>query len=325
MKTNKYNLIFTCVLLSQFFVSCTQDNIDKVNAPIAYEAIGGYENSDDIASADLVSKLSFENNLTDTKGAISNILGTNIAYGKGAKGNAYNGSSAQERYFVGNASSAITGLNSFTFSFWMNTANTVDPAVAGQGKGAQGIFSIVRPTEFWGALNVFMENPDGAFPNRIRLKINLENGRAGVAWRSWGPIINIDNNINKWMHVVFSYDASKSTFSAYINGELASNLGSFPYAPAAGVNGTAIFYADNPGSLNNSNGAPKYGDFQMVGVNGKLVIGTHQFETTPALNNGTPQDWATSYAGLLDELRIYKSALTPSDVRFLFKLESDGR
>lgn len=325
MKINKYNLIFTCVLFSQFFVSCNEDSIDKVNAPIAYEAIGGYENSDAIAAADLVSKFSFENNLTDSKGAVSNLLGTNINYATGAKGNAYNGSSSQERYFIGNASAAITGLNSFTFSFWMNTANTVDPATAGQGKGAQGIFTIVRPTEFWGGINVFLENPDGAFPNRLRLKCGLENGRAGVAWRGWGPIINIDNNINKWIHVVFSYDASKSVFSAYLNGELATNLGSFPYAPSAGVNGTAIFYADNPGSLDNTNGAPKYGNFQMVGTNGKIVFGTHQFETTPSQNNAGQQDWATSYAGLLDEFRIYKLALSSSDVRFLYKLEKDGR
>ncbi|SHG17715.1 Concanavalin A-like lectin/glucanases superfamily protein [Flavobacterium segetis] len=325
MKINKYSLIFSCVLLSQFFVSCDDENIDKTNAPIAYEAIGGYASSDDIAATDLVSKFSFENNLTDSKGSINNIIGNNIGYSAGVKGIAYNGSSSQERYFTGTATTAVTGLNSFTVSFWMNTANTVDPAVAGQGKGAQGIFSIVRPTEFWGALNVFMENPDSAFPNRIRLKINLENGRNGVAWGSWGPIVNIDNNINKWMHVVFSYDASKSVFSAYINGELAPNLGSFPYAPSAGVNGSTVFYADNPGSINNSNNAPKYGNFQMTGTNGKVVFGTHPFETTPALNNVGQQDWATSYAGLLDEFRIYKSALASSDVRFLYKLESDGR
>jgi hypothetical protein len=325
MKKNKYIFLFASVIAMQFFGSCNEESIDKVNAPIPYEPIGGYENSDDIAADNLVSKFSFENNLTDSKGNISNPLETNIGYAEGAKGNAYNGSSSQERYFVGNASAAITSLNSFTFSFWMNTANTVDPATPGQGKGAQGIFSVVRPTEFWGGLNVFLENPDGAHPDRIRLKFSLENGRDGVAWRGQGAIINIDNNLNKWIHVVFSYDAAKSMISAYINGELASNLGSFPYAPAEGVNGTATLYADNPGSIDNMNGAPKYGDFQMVGTNGKIVFGTHQFETTPPQNNGGQQDWATSYAGLLDEFRIYNTALASSDVRFLYKLEKDNR
>ncbi|WP_348797238.1 LamG-like jellyroll fold domain-containing protein [Flavobacterium adhaerens] len=325
MKKNKYIFLPALVIATQFFGSCNEESIDKQNDPIPYESIGGYENSDEIEAEHLVAKFSFENNLTDSKTNISNATGTNIGYAEGAKGNAYNGSNSQERYFVADATTAITGLNSYTFSFWMNTANTVNPATPGQGKGAQGIFSVVRPTEFWGGLNVFLENPDSAFPNRIRLKFSMENGRAGVAWRGQGAIVNIDGNLNKWIHVVFSYDASTSIISAYINGELATNLGGFPYAPATGVNGTATLYADDPGSLDNKNGAPKYGNLEMVGTNGKIVFGTHPFETTPPQNNGSQQDWATSFAGLLDEFRIYNTALAPGDVRFLYKLEIDNR
>jgi hypothetical protein len=39
----------------------------------------------------------------------------------------------------------------------------------------------------------------------------------------------------------------------------------------------------------------------------KLVIGTHPFETTPALNNGTPQDWANKLCWTT-ELRILASS-----------------
>jgi hypothetical protein len=62
MKKNKYVYLFTSVLVSQFFISCNQDSIDKVNSPIAYESIGGFENSDDIA-ANLITKFSFENSI----------------------------------------------------------------------------------------------------------------------------------------------------------------------------------------------------------------------------------------------------------------------
>jgi hypothetical protein len=326
MKKNKYIFLFASVIAMQFFGSCNEESIDKVNASIPYEPIGGYENSDEIAADHLVAKFSFENNLTDSKGSITNPLEMNIGYGEGAKGNAYRGSSSQERYFVANASSAITSLNSYTFSFWMNTANTVpDGGSPGQGKGAQGVFAVVRPTEFWGGLNVFLENPDNKFPDRLRLKFSMENGRAGVDWRGYGPIVNIDNSLNKWVHVVFSYNATTSMISAYINGELATNLGSFPYAPTEGVKGEATLYASDPGDINNKNGAPKYGDFQMVGTNGKIVFGTHQFDTTPPQNNGGKQGWATSYVGLLDEFRVYNTALGSSDVRFLYKLEKDNR
>ncbi|WP_166925597.1 LamG domain-containing protein [Flavobacterium poyangense] len=324
MKKNKYIFLLFSVAASALFTGC-EDSIDKVNSPIPYESIGGFDSSDDVAAGNLVAKFSFDNNLTDSKGNISNPLETNIGYTTGVKGSAYRGSGSEARYFVGNATAAITGLNSFTFSFWMNSANTIAPATPGQGKGAQGIFTIVRPTEFWGGINVFIENPDTAFPDRIRLKFGLENGRDGVAWRGQSAFVNIDGNLNKWVHVVFSYDATKSTVSAYVNGEVAPNLGGFPYAPAAGVKGPATLYADNPGDINNMNNAPKYGEFKMVGTNGKIVFGTHQFATTPPQNNGGPQDWATSYAGLLDEFRIYNAALASNEVRSLYKLEKDNR
>lgn len=313
------------LVISTLFINCNNESIDKDNPSIPYPAIGGYENSDAIASGNLVSKFSFENALTDKMAAITNAQPTNVAYVAGAKGNAYQGSSSQMRYFVGDANASITGLNSFTIAFWMNSAGTVDPAVAGQGKGAQGIFSIVRPTEFWGGINLFLENPDGAFPDRIRLKIDLENGRPGVAWGSQGAIMNIDNAKNKWIHVVYTYDAKTSTLSAYKDGEPAANLGNFPYAPAGGVQGSAKLFADNPGGLDNPNNAAGYGDFLMKGTNGKVLFGNHQFQTTPPLNNGGPQGWATSYAGMLDEFRIYNIALPSADVAALYKLEKDGR
>lgn len=326
MKNKKiYIFLVASLFVSTFLISCNEDSIDKENAAIPYEPIGGYANSDEIASDNLVAKFSFENNLDDAKSNITGPVATNIEYANGIKGNAYNGSNSQERYAIANASSAITSLNNYTISFWMNSANTVDPATPGQGKGAQGIFTIVRPLEFWGGMNLFLENPDSAFPNRIRLKLGVENGRAGVAWRGQNVIMNIDDSLNTWIHVTISYNSSTSLVTGYINGQLAGNLSGFAYSPSAGVVGSAPWFADNPGGIDNPNNAPKYGDFEMTGTNGKVVFGTHQFETTPSQNNGSQQDWATSYAGLMDEFRIYNVALSDNDVRSLYLLEKDNR
>ena len=128
----------------------------------------------------LVAKFSFEDNLSDSRNNITGAVPNNVAYAVGAKGKAYDGSATQLRYAVANANSAITALNNFTISFWMKSANTVSPSTPGQGKGAQGIFTIVRPTEFWGGINLYIENPDTAFPDRIRLKLGVENGRSAV-------------------------------------------------------------------------------------------------------------------------------------------------
>jgi hypothetical protein len=52
---------------------------------------------------------------------------------------------------------------------------------------------------------------------------------------------------------------------------------------------------------------------------------THQFETTPPQNNGSQQDWATSYAGLLDEIQVYNAPLSDNEVKALYLLEKDNR
>ncbi|MWB95029.1 LamG domain-containing protein [Flavobacterium sp. GA093] len=326
MKKNKSIFLLSFVLAATIFVSC-EDSIDKTNSPIPYESIGGYDSSDDVAAAHLVSKFSFDGNLTDSKSNISGFEEMNVAYANGVKGNAYQGSSSVARYAVGNATAKITSLNDYSISFWMNTANTVpDGGSPGQGKGAQGIFSIVRPTEFWGGINLFLENPDSANPNRLRLKLGVENGRAGVAWKSQSAIVNIDNSLNTWVHVVLAYDSKTSTINCYTNGAPSANIGGFPYAPTAGVVGSVIWYADDSGTFENSKNAPKYGAFEMIGTNGKVVFGNHQFQTNPSLTSGgSAQGWATSYAGLMDEFRIYDSALTTSEVTALYKLEKDKR
>lgn len=326
MKIYKYVLFVILIPTFFFFESCNQESIDQENNPIPYESVGGYDSSDGIAAENLIAKLSFEDNFTDGKNNITAAITTNTAFGVGIKGKAYSGSSSEARYAIANASSAITSLNNFAISFWMNTANTVpDGGNPAQGKGAQGIFTIVRPTEFWGGINLFLENPDSAFPDRLRLKLGVENGRAGVAWRGQSVLMNLDNSLNTWVHVVVTYNATTSRITCYTNGTLSTNINGFPYAPAEGVTGSAPWFADNPGDLLNSNSAPKYGAFEMTGTNGKVVFGTHQFETTPPQNNGSDQGWATSYAGLLDEFRIYNSSLTDNEVKALYLLEKDNR
>lgn len=325
MNHKKIKFLSTSLLALSLLGAC-MDSIDEDNPPIPYAPIGGYENSDDIAAGNLVTKLSFESNLSDKSNNISGATPTNVKYTAGIKGMAYDGSATEMRYAVADATEKITKLNDFTLAFWMKSNNTVAPNPAGQGKGAQGIFTVVRPMEFWGGINLFIENPDGSKPDRIRLKLGVENGRTGVNWKGQSVIANLDGHKGKWVHVVFAYDSKQSKCFVYENGEPAKNLDGFAYSPAGGaLNGYATWYADNPGGADNPSNAPMYGDFQMTGTNGKVVFGTHQFETVPPQNNGSQQDWATSYAGQLDEFRIYNTAMAAADVIALYKLEKDGR
>jgi len=298
-------------------VSCSKSNNDVQLPPI-----GGYNSADEVAAANLVAYWSFDGNLTETKQNLAG-TGTNTAFATGKKGQAYQGSSTEARYAIYDAGTGVPALDSYSFSFWMNSDTMKLPlADPTQGHGAQGIFTLVNSTDFWGGINIFVENRDDAHGDSLRLKIFTNNTRAGVVWKGQSPIIWIPAARNQWVHVVATYDAASSRFTAYINGAVAGKL-EVPYGPVAA--GTYIQYANDPGSLDNTNGAPLQSDMVLPAAT-KMAIGTHQFTTTPPLNTGgTPQPWATTYAGLLDEFRIYNKALSSSEVNSLFQLESAGR
>lgn len=330
MKNNIKIFCLSAVFSMQFLASCTS-NVDS-NAALPYPPIGSYTTSDDVNAANLIAKWSFENSVNDTKGGLTGV-GKNATYATGIKGQAFQGSNAQERYIVCNNATAVGALSSFSFSFWMKSGQTVpDGGSPGQGKGVQGIFSLVNPAGFWGGLNLFLENPDGNNPNTLRLKMDIENHRAGVAWGGQGPMFYIDGAIDTWINVVLTYDAASSKYTVYKNGEKGTrSIYGTPYGPFNDLTGSCILYGDNPGGPGGSNGnpssAPLYGALVFNTPNlSQLVIGSNQFSTTPSLTTTHGDEgWATDYAGLLDEFRIYKSALSSSEVNALYKLEKTDR
>ena len=330
MKNSIKIFCLSAVVSMQFLASCT-NNVDS-NEPLPLPPVGAYNSSDEVNANNLIAKWSFENSVADSKGGLVGVP-KNATYVAGAKGQAFQGSSTQERYVVYNNATAVGALSSFSFSFWMKSGQTVpDGGAPGQGKGIQGIFSLVNPAGFWGGLNLFLENPDGSKPNTLRLKMGIENKRAGVAWGGQGPIFNIEGAIDTWIQVVLTYDATASKYTVYKNGEKGTNsIYGTPYGPYANLNGSCILYGDNPGGPDGSNGnpssAPLYGALVFNTPNlSQLVIGSNQFSTSPSLTTTHGDEgWATDYAGALDELRIYKSALTSSEVNALFKLEKTNR
>jgi hypothetical protein len=319
-KTIGYFFVGATMLISAATISsCSKDDdADPVLPPI-----GGYSSSDSVAASNLIAKWSFENNLTESKSGLAGV-GTAVNYSAGKKGQGWQGSSTVASYAVYTAPASIAAaLTSYSIAFWVNTDSMKLPlAVPTQGHGAQGLLSIVDAGGFWGGANLFFENRDPSHGDSLRLKLLVRNTRTGVVWQDQGPILWIPNSLNKWIHVTLTYDAGTGRFSAYVNGALGGKM-EVPYGPVSG--GTYIQYLDNPGDINNGNGAAIYGPVQMP-ASTKIVLGSHQFTTTPPLNTGgTQQPWATTYAGKMDEVRIYKSALSASDISALYQLESAGR
>jgi hypothetical protein len=244
----------------------------------------------------LKSYWSFENNVTDA--GENKFTGTakNLTYTTGVSGQAIQvgpggylllkgtGDTVEyENGFLGIPADTLRSLGSFTLSFWMNGVGPV------QG-GAQGLFSISNKNEFWGNLELFLENWDNG--SEAFLKIHMFN--AGVAsgnGEEWAEV-KIPNALNKWTHIALTYNENNSQMSVYADGQ--------------------------PTSVNNKTlGGGNYGKVKFDNVNG-MVLGTFQFQTDPTLTNHGPETWAKSFNGALDQFRLYNRALSAAEVTELF-------
>jgi hypothetical protein len=229
-----------------------------------------------------------ENNLTPTS--------TNVTYVTGINGQAANigtggyilltavgDTVSYPNGYRGLPADTLKNLGSYTLSFWMNGAGPVK-------NGAQGLFSISNKNEFWGNLDLFLENNDNG--SEAFLKVHMFN--AGVATgngEEWAEV-KIPNALNKWTHIAITYNAANSQLSIFADGQ--------PTALAGKVLGGG-----------------NYGKIKFNNFNG-MVLGTYQFQTTPSLTNHGPESWAKSFNGALDQFRIYNRPLSAAEVTELF-------
>lgn len=300
MKKNKSIALLSFVLVSQLFVSCNEDSIDKVNSPIPYESIGGYDNSDEIAAGHLVSKFSFDGNIEDSKSGITGGVGTNVSYEAGIKGEAYKGSTTS---FISynNVAGSVANLKNITISMWIKT----EPHTG----GAQSLFMLPKKTDFWGNIFTLIEGTGPAttmlMKNHIQRDVTPSIPWAGQFIEHGGTNV-LPGMFGAWKHLVWTYNGASSTYSLYINGAKVD-------IPAS----IAKRYASDPAT-----GGGPFGELASSEVS-KFIIGGYQQHLGAPW--GTADGWMLHYTGLMDEFRIYDSALTDNEVTALYKLEKDKR
>lgn len=270
------------------FTSC-----QKMERPVLKELILDPEPP---AYNSLKSFWSFENNLTDAGEGKMAATPTGITYVAGVNGQAAKIGAGgyillpgkdvvtYPNGYIGKSGDTLASLGSYTLAFWMNG---VGPVI----NGAQGLFSISNKAEFWGNLDLFLENNDNG--SEAFLKVHMFN--AGVAsgnGEEWNEV-KIPGALNKWTHIAITYDASSSKFSIYADGQ--------------------------PTAINNKVlGGGAYGKLKFNNFNG-MVLGTYQFQTTPSLTNSHGNEsWARSFNGALDQFRIYNKSLTAAEITDLF-------
>ncbi len=251
------------------------------------------------AYTDLKSFWDFENNLTDKGENKLTPVSKNISYVAGVNGQAVGfgaggyillkatGDTTQyPNGYKSLPADTLKNLGSFTLAFWMNGVGPVK-------NGAQGLFSISNKNEFWGNLDLFLENDDNpADQSEAYLKIHLFNASvASGNGEEWNEL-KIPNVLNKWTHIAVTYDATTSQLNLYANGQP-----------------TSIYHKKLGGG--------NYGKIKFKDFNG-MVLGTYQFQTDPTLTTHGPESWARSFNGSVDQFRIYNRPLADAEINDLF-------
>ncbi|CAN5680421.1 hypothetical protein BH10BAC2_BH10BAC2_03240 [soil metagenome] len=250
------------------------------------------------------SSFSFESNITDDGENKLTGVPTNISYVAGITGQAMKiGDLGYLSFdlkdvitnpdgFVSVPLDTIKNLGSFTVAFWMNGNGTAGGPVS---DGAQGVFAISNSTQFWGNIEMFLENyTDATDNNAVFLKIHMLNANVSGGGEEWTADNNVQlkNVLNKWTHIALTYDAATSSLSLYKDGA------------ATGVSNKIL-------------GGGNYGDIKLDNVTG-MVLGSFAFQTDPSLSNHGPEPWAKSFNGALDQFHLYNKALSASEVNDLF-------
>ncbi|PWJ59633.1 concanavalin A-like lectin/glucanase superfamily protein [Dyadobacter jejuensis] len=213
----------------------------------------------------------------------SRAIAQGVSYVDGINGKALKGSKTAQLEYA--SAGKLASMESFTFAFWMNTAK--------HDGGAQSVFMLPNTEDFWG--NAFMLIEGSTAKNDSMLvKFNFAGN-----WITFDGV-NKANGLNKWpdaynkwKHVAFTYDAATSKFATYVDGTKLS--------------------LDASVTDRTKDGKP-LGALKMSNVS-KFVLGAYQQH----VGIKAPADgWMLHYTGLLDQFRVYTTALTEAEVKELY-------
>ncbi|NRF41594.1 LamG domain-containing protein [Pedobacter foliorum] len=297
-----------CLALAISFslVQCTKAEKDDDFTPGDPPPVeGGFVNSSEIEPASLVAYFPFEDNVDDKQATVTGgaIKGSGT-FTEGRKGKAYQGANGA---FISYANpGAVGALTSFTVSFWINTQK--------HDGGAQGVFALSKEDgSFWGNFFVIIEGNNSS-SDKMLTKLHFEKNVTPPInnveqWLDLPEALRPDNMYGAWRQITYTYDETTSKVAYYANGQRITidenNAGAIVNRTDRKANDTTPL-----GALAFKNPA-------------KFVIGGYQNQLGAPYGGAEP--WMLTYTGKLDEMRIYKKALTPQQVSALFKLESQGR
>lgn len=282
---HKQRVIYLILLMAISITGC-YDKFDPSSYAPEFK-IGGFSAVDQIQPNSVVAYWSFDGNLKESvSGNAASNSGTSFI--NGFKNQAVSLDVANKSYLTFNPSASITGLQSFTISFWVNPT-FVDSNSDGGIDGIIGFVNLSNPTGFWGNLDWFVEN--GSNPNAAKIVTHI----TSAGKETWMSVEGYKGLFGAWSSHTLTYDAATSKFTYYINGSVAKSAD-------AGWTGNISFVGSGP-----------------------MVFGAVQFQTNPSIGCCGNQPWASYLTGTMDEIRIYNKALTSAEVNALVVLQGKGK
>lgn len=286
MRKISFGLLAAMMATGSFLSSCSKTE--------TLPSIDGYNNSDEVAAANLVAHWAFEGDGKESKSGAMPTASTNASYVTGVKGKAV---SLAKGFLAYDAIAALATLPSATISAWVQVSNN--------GSAPSCFVSLTRPNEWAGNLNLMAETGwKQAASDTLVVKGLLVTKKAGNdSWQDsrnepskGGVQANKVAGNNKFFHLVMTYDATSANFKIYVNGVKVSN--------------------------------PEW-EMRDGGNLGQLVFAT---PTKPVLGawgtntaGGTAESWQVPMTGSMDEVRIFNKAISEGEIASLYKIESAGR
>lgn len=200
----------------------------------------------------------------------------NISYVTGVSGKGVKFDKLKQGYIVYPSANDFGSQTSFSVSIWINAGSTADK----DHVNANGIMAFGKTSDFWGNFTLFADHENSTSDSMV-LKAVI-GGNFITYEGATGRVPHLyDNN---WHHLVFTYDATSSTYIFYLDGK-------------------------------------KYDQRTVTGVVFKdasvVVLGGFQ---QAASVQGTYKDntWMSPFAGTIDQVRLYGTVLTAAEVTTLF-------
>ena len=311
MKTMKLTGFSLAIALSVgFFASCSDDDSDGGST---LPPIGGYNSADEVGAADLLAYWPLNGNGNESKSAIAPTTSVGTAWTTGVKGQAANLTAG---YITYPQIAALTQtVNAFTISAWVKVKNN-QTAVEGSGS-VSTFFSMARPGGDWqGNMMLYAEtgqrrpvSAEGVVNDSIKVKAGwntvangsqiYENALHLEPWMVADNLVTPGMHVagpnvigGTWAQLVFTWDGATHKFVIYSNGIKITN----PAFEIRGENTTLT-----------------------MDVTSTPIIGAFGNVTT------TTDSWNKPLTGQVDEIRIWKKALSQADIGFLYELEKAGR